>query len=87
MDEREQAARGARVQEFLNDPIVSGALDAMEKSYFDLWKRTASTDERERLHAKVSVLEDFRDSLETIRNDGERAQIELDADRDQPARR
>ena len=81
MDAREEAARGARIQEFLNDPIITGALDALEANLFEQWKRATEVDERERLHAKVSVLEDFRGSLETIRNDGERAQIELDADR------
>ena len=58
-----------------------GAFDTLETNLFEQWKRAAAVDERERLHAKVSVLEDFRGSLETIRNDGERAQIELDADR------
>lgn len=84
---REQAVAGARIQEFLNDPIISGALGALEQSYFEQWKRATDVDARERLYAKVSVLEDFRGSLEAIRNDGERAQIELDADRGQPARR
>lgn len=81
MDSREEVARGARVQEFLNDPIIRGALDALEHDVFEQWKRATKVDERERLHAKVSVLEDFRGSLETIRNDGERAEIELDAAR------
>lgn len=79
---REEVLRGARVTEFLNDPIISGALDALEGQYIEQWKRASSVDERERLFARVSVLEDFRGSLETIKNDGDRAQIELAADRD-----
>ena len=81
MDAREEVERGARIQEFLNDPIIGDALGQMEHTYLEQWKRATNVDERERIHAKVSVLEDFRGSLETIRNDGERAQIELDADR------
>jgi hypothetical protein len=89
-DRREKAnesVNGARVSAFLADPVVAGALAALEREYFESWKRATSVMEREDLHAKIRVLNDFQSSLDAIVNNGDRARIELDAERAQSARR
>lgn len=74
--EYEQIQAGERIQAFLADPAVDGALEKLESRYVREWKASQNVDERNALHAKVCVLEDLKLELRAIVNTGTRAKVE-----------
>lgn len=55
---RDTVRYGNVAQRILKDPVFVDALADLETEYIDRWKQSEDPDERERLHAQVSVLDD-----------------------------
>jgi hypothetical protein len=77
LDAEENAiAQGSRISSFLADPVVSAKLQELEQTYYDDWKAAATVEDRERAHAKASVLDDLRRSLQGVVQSAEQASTE-----------
>ena len=66
MSDGANIAAGGRVEAFLADDAVAGALVKMEQEYVRAWRAATTVEEREAEHAKMRVLDDFRLELRTI---------------------
>lgn len=74
MTEQEQIDAGKRVQSFLADDAVKGALVKLEKRYIADFKASKSPEEREAIHARVTALDDLFTSVLGIVDNGTLAQ-------------
>lgn len=72
-DGRNARARGDIAKQLLGDPIVTEVFNRCEAAFIKEWKEAKDTAERERSHAKVSVLDEVRRQLRTIQSEGEYA--------------
>lgn len=82
IDKTQQAiSRAARASALLNDDLVSGSIDQLEKDYIAAWRATGprDTDARERLWQAVQIVGKFRDHLSMMVSDGKLAQAEINA--------
>lgn len=66
---------GKRVERFLADDAVRGAIERLEQKYVADWKAALTTQERETLHAKVAVVGDLQLELRAIVGNGQHAQV------------
>ena len=78
----EEIARGKAAEVLLRNELLAEAFETLEKTYTAGWKATApgQTDERERLHALITALDDVRGHLEQIATTGELARRQLGID-------
>jgi hypothetical protein len=70
---------GMRIENFKNDPIVSGAIGKLERKYYEEFKSSKTSEDRVRSWAKAQVLDDFLNELNVVVGAGQRASIELTA--------
>lgn len=74
--EDDAIAQASQVGSFLVNPVVAAKFDELEQRYYDDWKAAASVEDRERAHAKASVLDDLKRSLQGVVQAGEQASTE-----------
>lgn len=60
-----------RVENFLKDEAIGGALSRMERRYFEEFKAAQTADERNRAWAKAHNLDDFLKELRIVISTGE----------------
>ena len=71
LSEETRIAYGNRVDAFLKDEAVQHALAGLQRGYFEQFKTPNLTPEAlQYLHAKVRVLSDFGDALQSVLNAG-----------------
>ena len=66
MTDEEQVRLSDRIESFVKDEGVKGALNELEKRYFTDFKNAKTDDERRSAQAKVVVLTDFAIELKSI---------------------
>ncbi len=69
-----------QAEELLNNPLLSDALDSMEREYLAAWRASKLPDleERERLWLAMQVLEQVRNHLRIVLENGVVARREID---------
>ncbi len=72
--------RAMQAEELLNNPMLSEALDSMEREYLAAWRASKLPDleERERLWLAMQVLEQVRNHLRIVLENGVVARREID---------
>jgi hypothetical protein len=72
--------RAMQAEELLNNPLLSEALDSMEREYLAAWRASKLPDleERERLWLAMQVLEQMRNHLRIVLENGVVARREID---------
>ncbi len=72
--------RAMQAEELLNNPLLSDALDSMEREYLAAWRASKLPDleERERLWLAMQVLEQVRNHLRIVLENGVVARREID---------
>jgi hypothetical protein len=73
------AARGRRAQELLDDDILKGAFEELERNYVEVWRATHidNVTGREKLFLAINVVGKVRDHLISISNNGKLAAEEI----------
>lgn len=77
MNHEQAIHAAARVDQFLKDDAISGALSRMERRYFEEFKHADSSEKRVTAWAKAKVLDDFLAELRIVIDTGERAVLEI----------
>lgn len=77
---RKDAARGARAETLLNDPLLVESLTKLETDYIAAWKATPvrDTEARERLWQAVQIVGKVENHLRVVADGGKMARAELD---------
>lgn len=73
------AARAIRAEALLDDELLNGAFDTLEKSYIAAWRATTVDDAagREKLFLAVNIVGKVRDHLASVVANGKLARAEL----------
>lgn len=76
---RQQAERGDRARQILEDPLVVDAFAVLEKQMFDLWRETKAHEEedRERIYWQAAAYQNFKEILLLAMTNGEVAKKQL----------
>ena len=82
MTHEEEIARGKAAEVLLRNELLAEAFEQLETTYTAGWKATApgQTDERERLYALITALDDVRGHIEQIATTGELSRRQLGID-------
>lgn len=80
MTKDEQIRRGEAAKRLLEDPVLIEALERLERTYLDSWRRTdpKDTEGRERLWVALQVAEEFARNLRAIADSGELAHAQVE---------
>lgn len=80
MSPEEQRARGGRMQELINDPLMREAFEAVVDSYYEEWLESAPSEveKRERLHASASAVHEIKMHMVRVVSQGKLADAELE---------
>lgn len=70
MTEHEQIEAGRRVEQFLADDAVKGAISKLNDAYYLEFKSATDDADMQRAWAKARVMEDFALSLRSIMDNG-----------------
>jgi hypothetical protein len=78
-DLAQQVADGQRAELLLNDPLVKGAFEALERDYNAAWTQTGAkdTDARERLWQAYQIVGKVRTHMLRVMSDGQLAKAEI----------
>lgn len=79
MSAEEEIREAARVEEFLNDDVIQGALGRLERLYYEEFKLAMSDEARVMAQAKARVRDDVVTELQRIVRNGEHAVMDLQA--------
>lgn len=79
------AAKGARVKKFLDDPLMHEAIKSVKEDFIDEWMRTGTgdTEEREQIYLALGALDRLIRKLGLMVADGQVAQAEIDKENSQ----
>lgn len=61
-----EISEAERIQRFLADPAVKGAIVRMSEKYIAEWKAAKTVEEREQAHAKSTVADDLALELSAV---------------------
>jgi hypothetical protein len=77
----QDAARGKRAEQLVNDELLTGAFTTLRADYIKAWEETGArdTDARERLWQAIQIVGKVQTHLKSVLNDGKLAMHELNA--------
>jgi hypothetical protein len=82
-DLRQKVQRGKKALEILEDETMAAAFEALEERYTNDWKTSKIDDvvKRDRAYANMSVLQDFKDQLQSFVDSAKIASKQLERDK------
>jgi hypothetical protein len=82
-DLRQKVQRGKKALEILEDETMAAAFAALEDRYTNDWKTSKIDDvvKRDRAYANMSVLQDFKDQLQSFVDSAKIASKQLERDK------
>lgn len=80
MSDHQKVQDATTIINFLKDPVVKGAIDSLQKKYYNafLTSKPTDADERAVLHAKSSALNDFLIELAAVTDAGRTAKANIE---------
>ena len=82
MDKQKIISNGISAQRLLDDPIITGAFEQLERMYINDWKSSKVDDvvKRDMAYTSMRVLQDFKSALQSIVDSGKIAGKQLERD-------
>lgn len=65
-DEAKAIQASARIEEFLKDPVIQGALEQLHKKLYEEFRAAAQADKRLEAWARAKALDDLANELKVI---------------------
>ena len=83
VDVRQKVQRGKKALEILQDETMAAAFATLEERYTNDWKTSKIDDvvKRDRAYANMSVLQDFKDQLQSFVDSAKIASKQLERDK------
>ena len=75
MSQASDIERGNRAQEVLDNPVYRAAFVVLEQELIERWKKSASQDDRERMHRELTSLQRVQTYLSETMQSGKLARL------------